>query len=56
MAKEQQLSKGPVERSARPIEEVIGELAAEVPQEEWDNLPDDLIENHDHYLYGTPKR
>jgi hypothetical protein len=41
---------------ARPIEEIIRELAAEVPQAEWDRLPRDLTDNLDHYLYGTPKR
>ena len=43
-------------RSARPIEEVLNELAKEVPQDEWDRLPSDLNENLDHYLYGVPKK
>ena len=42
-------------RSAR-IEEVLNELAKEVPQDEWDRLPSDLNENLDHYLYGVPKK
>ncbi len=42
--------------NARSIEEVLAQLASEVPEREWDNLPDDLSENLDHYLYGTPKR
>ena len=42
--------------TARPIEEFITELAAQVPEEEWDLLPPDLSEQHDHYIYGTPKR
>jgi hypothetical protein len=46
----------PFDRTARPIEDVIAELAAQVPQAEWDRLPDDLTDNLDHYLYGTPKR
>ena len=46
----------PLGRAARPIEEIIQELAAEVPQAEWDRLPPDLTDNLDHYLYGTPKR
>ena len=41
---------------ARPIEELLSELAKEIPQEEWDRLPDDLNENLDHYLYGGPKK
>ncbi len=46
----------PYDPSARPIEEVLAELAGEVPEEEWEKLPADLSKNLDHYLYGTPKR
>ncbi len=42
--------------SATPIEDVLAALAADVPHEEWDRLPDDLTDNLDHYLYGLPKR
>jgi len=42
--------------TARPIEEVLAELAAEVPEEDWRRLPPDLTDNLDHYLYGTPRR
>jgi Arc/MetJ-type ribon-helix-helix transcriptional regulator len=45
---------GPAERE--PIWEAIQEIAAEVPDEVWDALPTDLSEQHDHYIYGTPKR
>jgi hypothetical protein len=41
--------------SVPPIEAVIEQLVSEVPSEAWANLPDDLIENLDHYIYGTPK-
>jgi hypothetical protein len=41
--------------TARPIEAVLAELASELPREEWDRLPADLVDNLDHYLYGTPK-
>ena len=44
------------DQSARPIEELLSELAKEIPQEEWDRLPDDLNDNLDHYLYGIPKK
>ena len=27
------------DKSARPIEDLLNELAKEVPQEEWDRLP-----------------
>jgi len=42
--------------TARPIEDVLAELAAEVPEEDWQRLPPDLTDNLDHYLYGTPRR
>ena len=44
------------DKSARPIEDLLNELAKEVPQEEWDRLPSDLNDNLDHYLYGVPKK
>jgi len=40
----------------KPIWEEIQELTADVTVQEWDKLPADLAEQHDHYLYGTPKR
>ena len=46
----------PVDGSARPIEEVLGEPASEIPGEDWRRLPTDLTSNLDHYLYGSPKR
>ena len=44
------------DKSARPIEELLEELAREIPQEEWDKLPRDQNDNLDHYLYGVPKQ
>lgn len=41
---------------ARPIWEIFAELSAQVPAEEWSKLPSDGAEQHDHYLYGVPKR
>jgi Arc/MetJ-type ribon-helix-helix transcriptional regulator len=40
----------------KPVWERILERTAAIPDEEWDKLPTDLAEQHDHYLYGTPKR
>ena len=34
----------------------IQELTAEIPAEVWDRIPPDGAEQHDHYLYGSPKR
>jgi hypothetical protein len=46
----------PYDSEARPIEDILVELAAEVPAEEWSQLPPDLTDDIDHYLYGTPKQ
>lgn len=40
----------------RPIWEEILDLAAGIPDEEFAKLPVDGAEQHDHYIYGTPKR
>ena len=39
-----------------PIWERIAALGAQIPPEELDKLPTDGASQHDHYLYGTPKR
>ena len=39
----------------RLIQELRG-IARKIPRAELDKLPADLIENLDHYIYGTPKR
>ena len=42
---------------ARPsLAERIVARARALPPGVLDNLPDDLAAQHDHYLYGTPKR
>ncbi|MCI0562893.1 MAG: hypothetical protein MN733_30805 [Nitrososphaera sp.] len=41
---------------ARPIEDMLSEVAREIPVEEWEKLPADLSDNIDHYLYGWPKK
>lgn len=43
-------------KNSRPIWEIITELSSEIPLEEWAKLPTDGAEQHDHYLYGSPKR
>lgn len=42
--------------AARPIEDVLVELARDVPEKEWKALPTDLTDDLDHYLYGTPRK
>jgi hypothetical protein len=58
---EQQVHGGPGrhtadESSTRPIGEIIDELMADVPGEVLDRLPIDGAAQHDHYVYGLPKR
>ena len=38
------------------LAERIAALTADAPPEELDKLPVDGASQHDHYLYGTPKR
>src|SRR4051794_27122363 len=40
----------------KPIWEIIEEENRSIPPEVFDALPIDLAEQHDHYIYGTPKR
>ena len=42
--------------AAMTIEEKIRAIFADVPQEVWDEVPDDLSYQHDHYIYGWPKK
>jgi hypothetical protein len=39
----------------KPFGGFIQELIADIPQEVLDTLPTDSAEQHDHYIYGTPK-
>lgn len=41
---------------AKSLEDIIAEHSKKIPKDEWDRLPLDLIDNLDHYLYGTDKR
>ncbi|MYI04063.1 MAG: site-specific DNA-methyltransferase, partial [Chloroflexi bacterium] len=40
----------------RSLEEIIDDHFGDVPQSVWDDLPDDFIENMDHYVYDADKR
>ena len=46
----------PTTATHKPIWEVAADIRASVPEEEWAKLPVDGAEQHDHYVYGTPKR
>ena len=38
------------------IDAMIEDLTKDIPEEEWAKIPTDLSYNHDHYLYGAPKK
>jgi Arc/MetJ-type ribon-helix-helix transcriptional regulator len=40
----------------KPIWEIADEIRKSVPEEEWAKLPGDGAAQHDHYIYGSPKR
>jgi hypothetical protein len=42
--------------AGRALLELAAQFTKDIPQEELDKLPTDLAHNHDHYLYGTPKK
>jgi hypothetical protein len=43
-------------RESRPIWDVILDNMQDIPREEFARLPKDGASEHDHYLYGHPKR
>lgn len=40
----------------RPVWEIVRQRMKNVPAEVFDRLPRDGASEHDHYLYGSPKR
>jgi hypothetical protein len=42
--------------AVRPIWEIIEEISSQAPPGTWDDVPTDGSVNHDHYLYGAPKK
>jgi hypothetical protein len=42
--------------TVRPIWEIIEEISSQAPPKTWDDVPSDGSVNHDHYLYGAPKK
>lgn len=52
----QNLRQQKTSRQVKPISAVFEDLSSEIPFEEWMELPADGAENHDHYLYGAPKK
>jgi hypothetical protein len=40
----------------KPIGEIIDDVMRDLPEEVLEQLPVDGAAEHDHYIYGTPKR
>jgi len=40
----------------RPVWEIVSERMKNLPSEVFERLPRDGASEHDHYLYGSPKR
>lgn len=43
-------------RPAKTLWDAIQDIVKDVPDEVWERLPTDGSGQHDHYLYGSPKR
>jgi hypothetical protein len=39
----------------KSIWQLADEFAKDIPAQEWERLPTDGAEQHDHYIYGMPK-
>ena len=46
----------PAKKSSRTLEDIFAARFNDIPQEEWDRLPEDLIDNLDHYTAGAERR
>ncbi len=44
------------ETSLQSLFRKIEERGQNIPDEVWEKMPHDGSEQHDHYLYGTPKK
>ncbi len=40
----------------RPFWEMVAEIGAQIPDEEWTKIPADASLNPDRYLYGAPQQ
>jgi hypothetical protein len=53
MSKEELMKR---KRSDRPVWQMVEELLKDIPVADLERMPTDGAEQHDHYIYGTPKR
>ena len=42
--------------SQRPIWEEVAQIGAQIPDDEWEQVPDDSSINYKRQLYGAPAR
>ena len=53
---DQQNNQSEAKTTVKPIWEIAQEITSDMSEEEIQQLPSDGAEQHDHYIYGTPKR
>ncbi|PYT05826.1 MAG: hypothetical protein DMF60_10775 [Acidobacteria bacterium] len=41
---------------AKTLWDAIQDIVKDVPDDVWERLPTDGSQQHDHYLYGSPKK
>jgi hypothetical protein len=46
----------PLGAEAPSIESALRDIASRIPKSEWEKLPQDLTDQIDHHVYGTPRR
>ena len=49
-------STAPPATQSPSVLEIFREAREGIPEEVWKALPEDFAAQHDHYIYGTPKR
>jgi hypothetical protein len=49
-------SKASESQCTKTVWDVFDEIWGQIPDEEFEKLPTDLAEQHNHYVYGLPKR
>jgi hypothetical protein len=54
-ASAEQTENGTHAPATKTIWEILADISAEIPDEEWDKIPHDGSINYKHYLYGHPK-
>ena len=45
----------PADEESNSVLDMVTAITREVPEREWERVPDDLSKNVDYYLYGSKK-